>query len=428
LSAAASSSRPNAQKVGLARKQATDTERHYLQAINIIEQANPFYASLVAVTPTNLIEVRRHLPEKTALIEYFPADSELYIFVVTAGKPPLVRRSSIGRAELAGLIAQYRRAIAVIEDPYTGGADSVQTNKRNRFWVDDGTEEFKKFVSPIKNLTDRLYDTLITPIESDIDRADTLVIVPAAELYYLPIHALGRIKAGGDLEFLIEKKRIAYLSSADLLNVVTSIKQNYTTPKSATSGVLALGNPDGSLDAATEEVDTLRRAFPNTAVYMKDEATLAHFREAVGRARYIHFATHGILEADPKESYLLLAGEPNKLSVRALVENTYGLSFAGTEIATLSACTTNLGGFDPGAKYSSLSRAFAKAGAPTVVASLWKVDDNSTRDTMAGFYKQLAAGQPKGEALRRAQLAVMHNPEFAHPYYWSAFVLMGDWR
>jgi len=104
------------------------------------------------------------------------------------------------------------------------------------------------------------------------------------------------------------------------------------------------------------------------------------------------------------------------------------LSFAGINLVTLSACNSNIGGFDPGAKYSSLSRAFAKAGAPSILASMWQVDDDGTRDTMGLFYKHLAAAEPKAEALRRTQLALMRNPKFAHPYFWSAFMLMGDWR
>jgi CHAT domain-containing protein len=427
-----SSPKRDPQKVARARSQLADTQQRYLQAVAAIETANPFFASLVAVNPTNLIEVRRRLPLNTALIEYFPSDKELYIFVITPGKPPMVRRSSIDREQLATLVAQYRQAIKVIEDPYSGGAEAIQTARRNTFWRDDGTEVFKKYVAPIKTLTDKLYRALITPIEPDIEKSDTWLLVPAGELYYLPIHALGRVKPNGDLEFLIERKRLAYMSSADLLNVVTSVKQSNGRMTKALRPILALGNPDpkyNPLESAAEEVEALRQLFPTADIYKENEATLAHVKEAAGRVRYLHFATHGILDLkDPKESYLLLAGEPNQLTVKAIVENTYGLSFAGTELATLSACETNLGGFDPGATYSSLSRAFAKAGAPTVVASLWEVDDDSTRDTMAAFYKELAAGQPKGEALRRAQVAVMHNPKFAHPYFWSAFVLMGDWR
>ena len=100
----------------------------------------------------------------------------------------------------------------------------------------------------------------------------------------------------------------------------------------------------------------------------------------------------------------------------------------GTRIVTLSACETNIGGFDPSAVYSSLSRAFTKAGAPTVVASLWSVNDTSTKETMTAFYKEIVAGQSKAEAMRRAQLSVMRDPRFAHPYYWAPFIVLGDWK
>jgi len=124
----------------------------------------------------------------------------------------------------------------------------------------------------------------------------------------------------------------------------------------------------------------------------------------------------------------VLAGDPGRLSVKDIVEDNYKLSFSGTRLVTLSACDTNIGGYDPSAVYSSLSRAFTKAGAPTVIASLWSVNDESTKETMTAFYTEMAAGQSKAESLRRAQLAVMHNPRFAHPYYWAPFVMLGDWR
>ncbi|MBA2503641.1 MAG: CHAT domain-containing protein [Pyrinomonadaceae bacterium] len=103
---------------------------------------------------------------------------------------------------------------------------------------------------------------------------------------------------------------------------------------------------------------------------------------------------------------MLLAGKPDRLTVRDLVEDAYRLSFAGTRLVTLSACETNIGGFDSSVVYSSLSRAFSKAGAPTVVASLWSVNDAAMRDTMTIFYRELAAGKLKSEALRQAQLSL----------------------
>jgi CHAT domain-containing protein len=173
----------------------------------------------------------------------------------------------------------------------------------------------------------------------------------------------------------------------------------------------------------------LGRLFSSSNVYTGKDATVSRVTTTGASAAYLHFATHGFINSlEPKESYLLLAGTPDRLTVKDLVEDNYKLSFTGTRVVTLSACETNIGGYDPSAVYSSLSRAFSKAGAPTVVASLWSVNDVSTRETMTEFYKQLANGQTKGEALRRAQLATMRDPRFAHPYYWAPFIILGDWR
>jgi CHAT domain-containing protein len=297
-------------------------------------------------------------------------------------------------------------------------------------WKDDAKPDFKNDIAPIKDATVRLYAVLIAPVQAEVDVSDTILVVPAGELYYLPFNALGKLTQDGTLSFLIETKSIAYFASADLLNAIAAVpNMSNRAHTSSDQTLLALGNPDGSLPAATTEVSELGRLFLGSNIFTGKEATVARVRNTVANVSYLHFATHGFINSlEPKESYLLLAGEPDHLSVKDLVEDTYKLSLGGTRLVTLSACETNIGGFDPSAVYSSLSRAFSKAGAPTVVASLWSVNDVSTRETMTNFYKELAAGQPKAEAMRRAQLATMRDPKFAHPYYWAPFVILGDWR
>ena len=99
------------------------------------------------------------------------------------------------------------------------------------------------------------------------------------------------------------------------------------------------------------------------------------------------------------------------------------------EIVTLSACETAVGDKEPdGGEITTLAEAFATAKVQTVVASLWSVGDESTKEFMLAFYKQLAAGATKTAALQSAQLALMKNPKFSRPLYWAPFVLMGDWR
>ena len=413
----------DAAKVAAARARLDSAQKQYLDAVAEIKRANPSYASLVAVNPTDLVEVRKLLPEKTLLLEYFPTDNELYIFVVTRDAGPSIRTVAIKRADLVKLVMQYREALSSATEQSV-----LDRSARGVLWKDDGKPDFKSDIAPIKDATISLYNALIAPVQAEVDTADTLLIVPAGELYYLPIHALGRATPDGSLSFLIEQKRFAYLASADLLNAIASVRivaNNHGT----THPLLALGNPDGSLPAASEEVSTLGRLFINANIITGKDATVSRVAQSTGGTTYIHFATHGIINSlEPKESYLLLAGDPGRLSVKDIVEDNFKLSFNGTRIVTLSACETNIGGFDPSAVYSSLSRAFTKAGAPTVVASLWSVNDTSTKETMTNFYKEIVAGQSKAEAMRRAQLAVMHDQRFAHPYYWAPFIVLGDWK
>jgi CHAT domain-containing protein len=411
--------------VAAARTRVESAQKQYHDAVAQIQQANPSYANLVAVNPTDLGEVRKRLPAKTLLLEYFPTDNELYIFVVTRDNGPTIRTVAIGRADLAKLVKQYREALNSAEE------QSVRERSlRGALWRDDGKEDFKRDILPIKDATSRLYQALIAPAQTEVDQADTLVIVPAAELYYLPIHALGHPNQDGSFSFLVEQKGFAYLASADLLNAVSSATVANHSPRVGTARtLLALGNPDGSLPGANMEVSALGRIFAGASIFTGKEATVARIAQSTAHSSYIHFATHGFINSlEPKETYLLLAGQPDRLSVKDIVEDNYKLSLEGTRLVTLSACETNIGGYDPSAVYSSLSRAFSKAGAPTVVASLWSVNDVSTRDTMTNFYKEMAAGQSKAEALRRAQVATMHDPRFAHPYYWAPFIILGDWR
>ncbi len=410
-------------KIVAARARVDNAQKRYLDAVAEIKRANPSYASLVAVNPTDLVQLRKLLPEKTLLLEYFPTDGELYIFVVTRDQEPTIHTVSIKRADLAQLVKQYREALSSASEQSV-----LDRSARGVLWKDDGKQDFKSDIAPIKDAIIGLYNALIAPVQAEVDASDTLLIVPSGELYYLPIHALGRATPDGSLSFLIEKKRFAYLASADLLNAVAAVTI-VGNSQGVTHQLLALGNPDGSLPAASEEVSTLGRIFINANIITGKDATVTRMAQSTAGTSYIHFATHGIINSlEPKESYLALAGEPGRLSVKDIVEDNYKLSLVGTRVVTLSACETNIGGFDPSAVYSSLSRAFTKAGAPTVVASLWSVNDTSTKDTMTVFYRELAAGQTKAEAMRRAQLVVMRDPRFAHPYYWAPFIVLGDWK
>ena len=263
----------DAAKIAAARSRLDAAQQQYLDAVSQIKRANPSYASLVAVNPTDLVEMRKRLPEKTLLLEYFPTDEELYIFVVTRDAGPAIRTVPIKRADLTQLVMQYREALSSATEQSV-----LERSARGVLWKDDGKPDFKTDIAPIKDATVKLYQALLAPAQAEIDRNDTLVIVPAGELYYLPIHALGRADSDGSLSFLIEQKRFAYLASADLLNAISSVPKAKSESGSKRP-LLAFGNPDGSLPAASEEVSTLGHMFINASIVTGKDATVARVAE-----------------------------------------------------------------------------------------------------------------------------------------------------
>jgi len=406
-------------RVSQLRARAEAARRAYLDAVERVRRIDPSYADLVAVNTVSIAEAQKRLPERALLLSYFPADTELHIFLVTRDAAPSVRTVRLPRAELARMINEYRKSVAPNDVTARGLGSDLRAKGAGQ----------ERDLAAVNALATRLYDALFAPAQSEIERADTLLLVPAAEIYYLPLHALGRADEHGRVSYLIESKRFAYLPSAGVLGVVARRASGGADENLKQSGLFALGNPDGSLPGATAEVGAISQVFSQAQVFVGPEATVERVADDAARAPFVHFATHGVIDSrDPKESYLLLAGTPPRLSVRDIVEENYKLSFAGSRLVTLSACNTNVAGGDPSATYGSLSRAFAKAGAPTVVASLWSVSDEATRDMMIVFYRELAAGQQKAEAMRRAQLAVKNDPRYQHLFYWAPFVVLGEWR
>jgi len=362
-------------------------ESRYREAVARLQKTDPSYAGLVSVGPTDLARVRQRLPQGTLLLEYFLTADQLHVFLVSADHGPQVFSAPISRRKLVLAVSELRGRIKDRQD--------------------------------LEGLSQELYMALIGPVQSQVNAARTLVIVPGGELYHLPFQAL--LDPNG--QFLIEKKTIAYLSQADLLPSGSAAR----APDEAR--LLALGNPDSSLPAATREVREIGRLFTGAEVFVEKSATLAQLARSRPVPTYLHLATHGVFNGlDPKESSLLMAGMPAHLRVRDLLEGRVSLRLQGNRLVTLSACQTHMGGNNPSALYGSLSRAFSKIGAPSVVASLWSVEDESTRQLMTDFYSQLAQGKPRGESLASAQRKLLASKEFSHPYYWAPFVLLGDWR
>ena len=346
-------------------------------------QREPRYRQALTVAPADLTAAQTSLPAEAALIQYVPGPEGLYVFVLTRAGVK-VRRVAVAEERLSQTVAHLRSRIASLSPD----------------WQEDSR---------------RLYDWLLRPLEADLKGKSVLAIVPSGNLYYLPFAALLRSTRGPD--YVARRWQcVELVKAADL----RELQGRAVAPK----GLLALGNPDGSLPGAEREVRGLARFFPRSQLYFGAQARAEVLRTFPAGTGYLHLATHGVLNGrDPVASYLVVAG--SKLHIR----DVYGLSLRELRLVTLSACQTAMQeGEVVGGEVTSLAQAFSVAGGRAVLASLWDVSDEGTERLMSALYSKVSAGMSLGMALQQAQWELMAQPKFQHPFYWAAFSLYGDWR
>lgn len=356
-----------------------------LQSRSIRQRFSRLYTTALRFDPLNLPDVQQALPSGTAVVQYFPTDEELFIFVVTSDKFRL-RSVAQRKDELDGLISTYIKDLRSPHRP----------------------------IGPMTERSNRLYRVLIEPVESDLADSDTLVLIPSGQLNFLPFASLTSL--GG--KYLLEEKVLLELAKpTDFLKIATSKPE-------PPGRVVAFANATLDLPAAEQEGKSIAALFDDSRLFTRNEATKKNLMEFGAQADVLHFATHGVWDStDSTNNHLELADGQSLAQ-----EEIFDLGLERTSIVTLSACNTAMGDSIEGKYVASLAEAFWIAGSRTVVASLWQVDDTSTSVLMTEFYENLKDGKPKGESLRDAQLQVLGGKEFQHPYYWSGFSLFGDYR
>ncbi|HSD51955.1 MAG TPA: CHAT domain-containing tetratricopeptide repeat protein [Candidatus Methylomirabilis sp.] len=384
------------------------TKAEYLAQVQAFLARYPQYKSQFVdqqtVDPKLLAKFADRLPAGTMAVQYFASPDALYIFVVAPGGRFQVKSQAVSQTELYELIKQYRQHVE------RGASQPLP-------WADDGSETYRRDVASLKELTQKLASHLLGPIEAELKSTRNLVLIPNDLLLYLPIHALTRAQPDGSVRFLAETHAISTLTQLELVDLLTPVQPAANTP------LLAIANPDGTLPGASREVRALQRARPAVTALEGPQATKAQFLSMVGQFPDLHLATHGILDPErPDRSYLLMAG-PEEAGQRLGIAEIAGLSLRNG-LTILSACETAVGEQVPGAALITLAAAFSQAGAQSIVASLWKVNDASTRDFMVAFHRAVGA-TGRAAAFQQAQIAVLSNPHTAHPYYWAPFILIG---
>lgn len=266
----------------------------------------------------------------------------------------------------------------------------------------------------------RLYRELMAPVVAALPAGTThLHLVPTGVLHYVPFAALQ--DEGG--RFLVERLTLSSVPSA---SVLVAARERSRAIGSRWRRVVALGDPSGRLPGARSEVQQIS-ALPQirTDALVGTQATRANLNALVGEADVLHFATHGrFVGRTPWASYLELSDGPLK------VGDIVNLRLDRPYLVTLSACETAVGGgtaadVPAGDEWVSLTHAFLVAGAPSVLATQWAVDDRSSTTLVTSFYRHLLDDRGKARALAQAQRGMIASAQ-RHPFYWAAFTLTGD--
>ena len=349
------------------------------------------------------------------LVEYVIGEERLSIFVVSHDELQY-REVPVSRRELSRRLSELS-PLFVADEP------------RGRFL----NAELADFSLPPARA---LYEALLEPVEEWLPESAELIIVPDDFLFYLPFELL--VAESDDAEhrydfaaatFVVERYAVSYSPSASLLDPGLRRARHYE------KGVLAFGNPafgdstddQPPLPNSEAEVEAIGNAFSDfdNGVFTGEQASEAVFAREAADYGVLHFATHFLSDdRQPLYSRIMLAGDD--------VLQTYEIFDAelNAELAVLSACNTGLGKLEKGEGLIGISRAFLYAGVPSLVVSLWSVDDEATAHIMRLFYEHLRSGASKNQALRQAKLDYLSDArgDKKDPFYWGPFILSGDWR
>jgi CHAT domain-containing protein/Tfp pilus assembly protein PilF len=383
------------QALDLFSKELSDAERDYENFLDDLRRTEPAYAAVRALTVPSGKEVEQRLTANTALIEYVLGEQNLVIFVLTSG----------------GLHARTVPLRAVDLEAKVDTLRDLMLHKKTNEW---------------KLPAAALYRTLIAPIEEAgwLKGIKQLYIIPHAILHYVPFAALTkRVRTGsGSDRVLVDDHVLAYLPAAAALVYANR------SPRSSNS-VLAMAPSSTRLQYTQRESQSVSELFPRQhMLLLGSRATETSFKRFADRYDVIHLATHGYFnKLNPLLSGVMLepdAENDGRLDVHEILELKLN-----AELVTLSACDTALGSgyfaeVPAGDDLLGLTRAFLFAGSPSVLASLWEVNDRSAVHLMHSFYGQLRDGD-KATALAKAQREMRARGLYRHPYYWGAFTLVG---
>jgi CHAT domain-containing protein/Flp pilus assembly protein TadD len=440
----------------------TDLER----AQAAIRKASPRYAALTQPQPLTLKEIQQQLDADTLLLEYALGAERSYLWAITK---ETLTSYELPKEEVIEKTARQVYELLTARSRTKRGETAAQQRAR-----------LAQAETQLAAAAQALSQTLLAPVAAQLGNK-RLVVVADGALQYVPFAMLPE-PVGGKNQPLIVRHEMVSLPSASALAIQ---RAEFAGRQAAPKTLAVIADPvfertDARLTAAatasSDNAPVQTRSFDDERSivhlaeksddqanarklviprlpFTRQEATrllaLAPQSESFGaldfqanraailspelsQYRYVHFATHGVLDTErPGLSSLLLSmvdanGKPQDGFLRA--NDIYNLKLPA-ELVVLSACQTGLGKEIKGEGLVGLTRGFMHAGAARVVVSLWNVNDQATAELMTKFYqKMLKQGERPAAALRAAQVEMWKQKQWNAPFYWAAFTLQGEWK
>jgi CHAT domain-containing protein len=368
-----------------------DQARKVIESLQLAELDNFFRDACSDTKPTQIDQI-----DKTAAVFYpIILPDRLEVILALPGQPLRQYTTRLPQQEIDKTLQQLRDAVTV---------------PRYRIAI-------KRFLEPAQ----QVYDWLIRPVEAELANSGvkTLAFVPDGAFRNIPLSGLYDGK-----QYLVEKYSIAIAPGLQLVDPQPLARQKLQVLAFGLSeerqGFSPLPNVQSELERIKTQVES--------QVRINESFTSSKFKQDINSIAFpvIHLATHGQFSSSAEDTFVLTWDDRIKANdFNELLRTQEGKRKRPIELLVLSACQTAAG--DNRAALG-LAGVAVRAGARSTLASLWFVSDEATSLLMTQFYKELNNPQvTKAEALRRAQTVILQNQTFKHPYFWSAFVLVGNW-
>ncbi len=397
--------------------------RQVIESLQLAELDNFFNEACIQANP---VQIDRIAPNTAVIYSIILKERLEVIISLPDGK--LLHQSTKTGDQIEQVIGKLRSTIALENFSNLANRSSTPELVRSR---DDNPSrgiqiirtETNPQTSDFYSPAQQLHNWLIAPFTKELERnqVNTLVFVLDGVLRNIPMAVLHDGK-----QYLIEKYAVVLTPGMQLLDPQPLLKSQVSTLTAGLSEQSPNFPDFPPLPNVQQELESIEDNVPTKSL-LNDSFTEQNLETKIDNAPFsiVHIATHGNFSSIAEETYILAWDE--RINAKKLNQVLQGKARSDKpiELLVLSACQTALG--DERAVLG-LAGVAMRGGAKSTLASLWLVNDEATALLMEKFYQELAKGKvTKAEALRQAQVAILQSEKFNDPYFWSAFVLVGNW-